>query len=192
MKSAPLSPQPPTTPPIADRLVHDPWRPVPALGGHASAPAGVFDRASLDDRSDVLTYTTEPYPEPWHLLGTPIVQLTVSSDAVSFDLCAVLSQVLPNGQVHPIAQGYRRVNPSSERSIEAPVTLTIPLQATYIQIPADAALRLSISAACFPAYPVNPGTGTLPAAARAIDAQIITLQIQAGSVQFDRSIVNEE
>ncbi|MGI0491005.1 CocE/NonD family hydrolase [Alkalinema pantanalense CENA528] len=190
--SAPLAAQPPTTAPTPDRLVHDPWRPVPAIGGHASAPAGVFDRASLDDRSDVLTYTTEPCTEPWHLRGTPIVHLTVDSDAVSFDLCAVLSQVLPNGQVLPIAQGYRRVQPSPEQAIESPITLAIPLQATYIQIPADAALRLSISAACFPAYPVNPGTGTLPAAARTIDAQIITLQIHAGSVQFDRSIVTEE
>ncbi len=31
-----------------DVLVHDPWRPIPALGGHASAPSGSFDRAALD------------------------------------------------------------------------------------------------------------------------------------------------
>jgi predicted acyl esterase len=40
---------------------------------------------------------------------------------------------------------------------------------------------LSLSAACFPAYPVNSGTGKLPADAKLIDAKIITLTISSGS-----------
>jgi uncharacterized protein len=43
-------------PKIPDVIVHDPWRPVPSVGGHASVPAGPIDRSSIDDRSDVLTY----------------------------------------------------------------------------------------------------------------------------------------
>ncbi|WP_445300189.1 MULTISPECIES: hypothetical protein [unclassified Microcoleus] len=41
-------------------------------------------------------------------------------------------------------------------------------------------MRLSLSAACFPAYDVNPGTGAPDGEARAIDANIITLTVSGG------------
>jgi uncharacterized protein len=174
---------------IPDVLVHDPWRPVPALGGHAVGPSGCFDRAALDDRSDVLTYTTEPLTEPLHLAGNGVVELdcrgsTTPSAAPSFDLCAVLSQVQPDGCVYPIAQGYRRVE-----SGESTTPLSITLQATCIQIPAGHALRLSLSGACFPAYPVNPGTGAAAQDARSVSAQIITIEIASDADRPSRVIL---
>ena len=47
-------------PTCEDVLVHDPWRPVPALGGHGGFPAGAMERSAIDCRTDVLTYTTLP------------------------------------------------------------------------------------------------------------------------------------
>jgi predicted acyl esterase len=41
-------------------------------------------------------------------------------------------------------------------------------------------LRLSIAGACFPAYPVNPGTGKSPTAASIAEARIVTLGVQHG------------
>ena len=41
-------------------IVHDPWRPVPAVGGHLSPTAGPVDRASVDQRSDVALFTGAP------------------------------------------------------------------------------------------------------------------------------------
>jgi uncharacterized protein len=58
--------------------------------------------------------------------------------------------------------------------------LRIQLQPTCIRIPPGSAIRLSVSGACFPAYPVNPGSGILPGEAKAIDAQIITLTLRSG------------
>ncbi|MBV9386016.1 MAG: CocE/NonD family hydrolase [Chroococcidiopsidaceae cyanobacterium CP_BM_ER_R8_30] len=156
-----------------DVLVHDPWRPVPALGGHAAIPAGSFDRSHLDCRSDVLTYTSTPLAEDWHLAGEVSVEIYCTADKSSFDLCAVLSEVQPDGNVYNFTQGYKQVN-----SGETPVRM--PLQATCRQIAKGKRLRLSLSAACFPAYLVNPGTGSLPKKARLIDAQIITLTVSCG------------
>ncbi|WP_317615839.1 CocE/NonD family hydrolase [Phormidesmis priestleyi] len=156
-----------------DQLVHDPWRPVPALGGHASAPSGSFDRASLDCRSDVLTYTSAPFDDGLQVIGQAIVTLYCSADMPSFDLSAVLSEVRPNGGVYNVTQGYRRVNSS-----EVTEPLQIVLQPICIQIAKGSAIRLSLSAACFPAYPVNGGTGATPGEAKAIAAQIITLTLQ--------------
>lgn len=174
-----------------DMIVHDPWRPVPALGGHCTIPSGAMERSPIDERSDVLTYTSEPLTTDLHLAGDITIQLYCQADALSFDLCAILSQVLPDGKVYNFSQGYIRVD-----SHQSP--LTIPLQATCIKIPQGHCLRLSLSGACFPAYPVNPGTGSLPKNTRLIEAQIITLKLKSGEdfpsclklpVYFEREIL---
>ncbi|MGF1515632.1 MAG: CocE/NonD family hydrolase, partial [Elainellaceae cyanobacterium] len=136
-----------------DSIVHDPWRPVGAVGGHAVFPAGAFDRAAMDSRADVLTYTTL-LEEDLHIAGAATVQVSCRSESPSFDLCAVLSDMHPNGKVYPLAQGYRRVQ--GHRDDDA---VSISLQPTAACIAAGHSLRLSLSGACFPAYPVNPGTG---------------------------------
>jgi uncharacterized protein len=153
-----------------DTWVHDPWRPVPAVGGHAVFPAGGVDRttehrAATDCRTDVLTYTTAPLETDLHLAGELSVELHCTADTPSFDLCAVLSEVKANG-VYNFSQGYQRIN-----SAQIPIQIT--LQPTCICLPKGSAIRLSISAACFPAYPVNPGSVT----DQLIDAQVITLTL---------------
>jgi uncharacterized protein len=51
----------------------------------------------------------------------------------------------------------------------------VTLQAIAIRIPKGHAVRLSLSAACFPAYAVNSGTGIALSKTTALDHQIITL-----------------
>ncbi|MEP0869221.1 CocE/NonD family hydrolase [Trichocoleus desertorum AS-A10] len=168
------------TPPEAiapDVFVHDPWRPVPASGGHAPLPAGSYDRSTLDCRTDIVTYTSAPLIEDLHIVGEAIAEIHCTADQPSFDLCVVLSEIKPNGSVYNLTQGYMRVNPG-----QTIAPLTIPLQATCVQIAQGNALRLSISGACFPAYPVNPGTGAFPAKTRLIDSQIITVAIASGKL----------
>lgn len=164
------SPSPDFIPP--DVIVHDPWRPVPALGGHAHAPAGVQERSRVDSRSDVLTYTSAPFTEPLLIFGEIFLDLMCWSDAASFDVCAVLSSVHPDGRVYNFCQGYIHLQPG-----QSTTPLTIALQPTCILLPTRYSLRLSLSAACFPAYPVNPGTGQLVSEARLIDQQIITIMV---------------
>ncbi|ARV59946.1 S15 family X-Pro dipeptidyl-peptidase [Nostocales cyanobacterium HT-58-2] len=156
---------------IDDVLIHDPWRPVPSLGGHAAIPAGCFDRTHIDCRSDVLTYTTQPLETDLYLTGDVIVEIWCTSDKASYDLCAVLSQVYPDGRVYNITQGYLRCQDGTHH-----VKRTIQLQATCVKIFKHHALRLSLSAACFPAYAVNSGNNST----LGIDAEIITLMVSCG------------
>ena len=158
---------------INDLLVHDPWRPVPALGGHAAIPSGCFERSHLDYRTDVLTYTTELLAEDLHLAGEVVVEVWGSGDKPSHDLCAVLSEVHPDGKAYNLTQGYLRVETSQKD-----VAMHILLQATCVKIAQGNALRLSISAACFPAYALNFGTGKSEASL--MDAEIITLTLNCG------------
>lgn len=158
-----------------DILVHDPWRPVPSLGGHASIPSGSLERSSLDCRSDILTYTSEILPEDLHLVGDIFVEIYCNSEQPSFDLCAIVSEVFPNGNVYNFSQGYCRVLPEEKSKF-----YKIQLQATCMKISRGNRLRLSLSGACFPAYPVNSGTGKLDLEARNLESKVITLLVQSG------------
>ncbi|ESA35354.1 peptidase s15 [Leptolyngbya sp. Heron Island J] len=144
-------------PPVSDVLVHDPWRPVPSLGGHASFPSGCFERSAIDGRSDVLTYTTGLLDTELAVVGNVTVTVNIEADASSYDLCAVLSVVYPNHRVFNLTQGYSRIDGGQ------PQTISLPLHPTCFRLIPGQALRLSLSAACFPAYSVNPGgTRTFP------------------------------
>ncbi|MEL7039217.1 MAG: CocE/NonD family hydrolase [Cyanobacteria bacterium J06592_8] len=164
-----------------DIWVHDPWRPVPALGGHATFPAGSFERSALDGRSDILTYTSAPLEEDLHLAGDVFVVVYCEADTPSFDLCAVLCEVRTDGCVYNFTQGYLRVE-----TPENPIS--IQLQPTCIKIPQGNAIRLSLSGSCFPAYPVNAGTGQAPSQTRLIDAQLITYTLRCGG-RFPSKVV---
>jgi uncharacterized protein len=159
-----------------DILVHDPWRPVPAVGGHAAIPAGVFERSHIDCRSDVLTYTSEPLIEDLHLAGNVMLEIWSSADQPSYDLCAVLSSMHPDGRVFNLTQGYVHC-PDGVNN----VSRKIQLQATCVRIAKGNALRLSLSAACFPAYAINSGNGAVIDSNSFLNAQIITVTVSCGA-----------
>ncbi|RMF20791.1 MAG: CocE/NonD family hydrolase, partial [Cyanobacteria bacterium J083] len=158
--------EPKNIPNQTDTIVHDPWRPVPALGGHANMPGGQWDRSSLDCRSDILTYTSAPLEEDLAIAGVITVQLYCYADTPTFDLSLVLSEVTPTQQVYNFTQGYARFTENlsqfqpdsllfSEAKSSLNLPLTIPLQPICIRLKQGNCLRLSISGACFPAYSIN-------------------------------------
>lgn len=178
----PETPEAETPEAQTDVLVHDPWRPVPALGSHAAAPSGSFDRSSIDCRTDILTYRSAPLESDLYLIGDVAVEIYCTADAASYDLCAVLSEVKPDGRVYNFTQGYLRVTDNQ-------TPLRVQMQATCIRIAKGNALRLSLSAACFPAYAVNPGTGATAGETSMMDAQIITITVQSGGERSSRLLL---
>jgi putative CocE/NonD family hydrolase len=169
-----LQPEPPPQATI-DYVVHDPWRPSPVHGGAYGSPPGPLDRAPVEARPDVMTFTTAPLAEPLALAGDVVAHLHVSDDAPDFDLACVLARVLPDGRSFELASGYRRIAADAARE-----TIAVPMRATCATLAAGDALRLSIAGAAFPAYPVNPGTGADPTAARRSAWRIITLGVHCG------------
>ena len=171
------------TPKIIDTIVHDPWRPVPSLGGHAGFPSGSFERSHLDTRFDVLTYTSQPLIEDLFLQREIKVEINVQADTSSFDLCAIVSEVYPDGAVYNFSQGYRRVNTS-----ETEQTITFFLQPICMKLAQGNAIRLSLSGANFPAYAINSGTNQFPSETKLIDYQVITLSVYSGGIALSKII----
>ncbi|MEA5452851.1 CocE/NonD family hydrolase [Leptolyngbya sp. CCNP1308] len=167
--------------PTEDVIVHDPWRPVPSLGGHCGLPSGPFDRGAIDSRTDVLTYTTKPLSEGMTLVGTAIATLYCQADAPSFDLSVVLSEAHSDGRVINLTQGHCRVD-KFDVANSRPQVVTVPLQPTACTLAPGHRLRLSVAAACFPAYTVNSGTGASVGDCAQIDHRIITVTLAHGPV----------
>ena len=167
----------------SDQVAHDPWRPVPSLGGHDAAPMGRQDRTALDARADIACYTSTPLTEDLLLIGRVDLDLWVETDAASFDLSAVLSEVTAEGRAIVLTQGYRRA------AVGEALPLRVSLRAICATIPLGSALRLSLAGASFPAHPVNPGTGTRLIETRAADCQVITLSLLHGGEQPSRLIL---
>lgn len=167
---------------INDIIVHDPWRPVPSLGGHCSIPSGSFERSQLDTRFDILTYTSEKLTEDLSISGTPFIEMYCTSDTPSFDISVILSEVKPDGNVYNFSQGYSRINSDN-------LPIKISLQPTCIKINQGNCLRISISGACFPAYAMNTGTGKSPNKEQLIDAQVITIKVWSKPDQISKIVL---
>ena len=169
-----------TQPLTTDIIVHDPWNPAPALGGHSAIPAGSFERSAVDARGDVLTYTSEPLSDELRVVGVPEVDVVIAVSTPCYDICAILSRIDSQGHVFNLTQGYRSVDKTASIQLSDSL-LSVPLHPTCFSLASGECLRLSISAACFPAYAVNPGTGQPLSERRLIDNQIITLTLTVGS-----------
>ena len=157
----------------ADPVVLDPWRPTPTTGGHADDPGGRVDRSETDARSDVATFTTAPVAQDMKLAGTPRVVMHCRSDQESFDLSLVLSEVMPDGHVINLTEGFRRVEAGA---VTTPIEVELrPVVARLLE---GHALRLSIALASFPAHALN--TGAADREARLMDAPITTVTVLHG------------
>ena len=117
-------------------IVHDPWRPVPAIGGHLGTTPGPAERTAVDQRSDVATFTTAPLVDELLLSGQPHLLLDAEADQPGFDLCISLSRLPAEANsVEQLSTGVVRVR--GEEALQ-PARRSVTLQ------PLHASLALSI------------------------------------------------
>jgi putative CocE/NonD family hydrolase len=159
-----------------ERFVHDPWRPVPAFGLAHGAGQGWSDRAAIDARFDVACFTTAPATSLVTYAGEPAALLHITTDARAFDVNATLSLVTREGKAMALSQGHACVMQGATPD----GGLRIAMRPICVTLQPGERLRLSIAGACFPAFPVNPGTGTDPRVATGAEAAPITFAIASG------------
>jgi len=160
------APCPADSPP--DRFVYDPENPVYTLGGQISTHGdvrGAKDRRSVQERDDVLVYTTEPLSDDLEVTGPVELELHFASSAVDTDFTATLTDVHPDGTAIHICEGIRGV--TFRESLEEPspiepgkvYRLTINLWETSMVFKAGHRIRLEVSSSNFPRYARNQNTG---------------------------------
>ncbi len=160
-----LSPIGPTEEP-QDHFVYDPDDPVPTCGGNTLIiSTGVQDQRRVEERHDVLVYTTEPLIDPLEITGPIVVKLFAATSAPDTDFTAKLVDVRPDGYVQNLADGIIRARYRESGSRPSLLTpgkvyeFTIDLWATsHVFFPGHR-LRVEISSSNFPRFDRNLNTG---------------------------------
>lgn len=149
-----------------DRYLYDPHDPVPTRGGTTLGLAmGVFDQRKIEERADVLVYTSEELTAPVEITGPIVLKLFAASSAPDTDFTAKLVDVRPDGYAQNLAEGIVRArfrDSLTHPTLIAPEQVyeyTIDLWATSHVFMARHRIRLEVSSSNFPRYDRNPNTG---------------------------------
>jgi putative CocE/NonD family hydrolase len=147
-----------------DTFTYDPRTPVPtgAAGAYSRAPT---DQRTLEERRDVLVYTSEPMTTPLEVTGPVQLVLWAASSATDTDFTARLVDVHPDGTARALTDGILRARYRSSRT--APTLLTpgtptefvIEVGATSNVFLPGHRLRLEVSSSNFPRFDRNLNTG---------------------------------
>jgi predicted acyl esterase len=95
---------------------------VPANKLRASEIRGPKNRSSVQEREDVLFYTTEPLTEDIEVTGPVDMKLYTASSAVNTDFTATLTDVHPDGvaihicESHPFRNLEQQFSPLCQKS----------------------------------------------------------------------------
>jgi putative CocE/NonD family hydrolase len=158
-----------TVPPDAeppDTYVYDPDNPVPSLGGNNLAiDIGVQDQQPVEQRTDVLVYTSDALEQPVEITGPVSVALWAASSTVDTDFTAKLVDVHPDGYAQNLLDGIIRAryreSASEPRLMEVgkPYLFTIDLWATSNVFRRGHRIRLEVSSSNFPRFDRNLNSG---------------------------------
>lgn len=165
-----LSVEPPARDDRPDRYRSDPMEPVPSVGGRVmytggTTLSGPFDQRRVEERDDVLVYTTAAFEEALELVGDVVARLHVSSSAPDTDFVVKLCDVGRDGRSRNLVDGWIRMryrDSWEEPSLLSPdevYSVEIPLGATGVLLPAGHRLRLQVASTSFPHLDRNMNTG---------------------------------
>ncbi len=163
-----------------DEFVYDPLDPVPTKGGgNLGLSAGAHNQAKIEDRADVLVYTTPMLESDTEVTGPISATIYAASSAVDTDFTVKLVDVLPDGTPVNIQDGVvRAAYRDGDLKTPSPIEpgkiyeYQIDLWATSNVFKQGHRIRVEISSSNFPRYNRNLNTGEpIIDATRAVSAQ---------------------
>ena len=147
---------------VATSFTYDPNSPTPQVGGPLLEPSGgPVDNAELERRTDVVTFDMPPLTEDASYIGTPTVELWVTSDVPAPQLFVRLNLVDSTGRSTNITDTI--VTARADRDAPGRVAVTLP--PTCLRVRAGERFRLVVAGGAFPRFARSPGTGESPATA---------------------------
>ncbi|MCA1656459.1 MAG: CocE/NonD family hydrolase, partial [Actinobacteria bacterium] len=150
----------------ADVYLYDPNRPVPFITvPNSSQIGGPDDYSAVEQRGDVLCYTTDVLEDDLAVVGPVRLLLHASSSAVDTDFSAKLVDVHPSGFCQRLCDGIIRAR--YREGVDHAVLMRpgtvyefdIDMWNTSQVVLAGHRLRLEVSSSAFPKYDRNLNTG---------------------------------
>ena len=161
-------------PPAADTpdtFIYDPMNPVPSYGGNVcctgnAVQGGSFDQSKIEERDDILVYSTDVLKEGFELSGPIDVTLFVSSDAKDTDFTVKLIDVDEIGKAWNLDETIQRMRYRDGYNkplvwMESGKVYKVKFQhmTTSNYFAPGHRLRIEISSSNFPRFDRNMNTG---------------------------------
>lgn len=150
-----------------DEFTYDGDDPVPTVGGNnlVGAAAGPYDQTKVEERQDVLVYSTAPLEQDMEVTGPVKMILYAASSARDTDFTAKLVDVHPDGKAYNLCDGIIRSR--YRNGMEKPALLEpdkaerfeIDLWVTSNFFKRGHRIRLEVSSSNFPRFDRNPNSG---------------------------------
>lgn len=154
-----------------DRFTYDPMQPVPSYGGNVcctgnAVRGGAFDQRKMEERPDILVYTSEPLAEGMEVSGPVDVTLYVSSDAKDTDFTVKVLDVYPDGRAYNLDETIQRMR--YREGYDKPVVwmekdrvyrVSFQPMTTSNYFDAGHRIRIEVSSSNFPRFDRNLNTG---------------------------------
>jgi putative CocE/NonD family hydrolase len=165
-----LTTRPPGSADNPDSFTYDPANPVTSYGGNVcciggAIDAGSFDQQKMEERADILVYTSEPLEQGIEVSGTVEVTLYVSSDVKDTDFTVKLIDVYPDGRAYNLDETIQRARyrEGYETAVfmEPGVVYELPVSpmSTSNYFAAGHRIRIEVSSSNFPRFTRNLNTG---------------------------------
>jgi putative CocE/NonD family hydrolase len=155
-----------------DTFTYDPMHPTPSYGGNVCCAAntipgngGALDQRKMEERPDILVYTSEPLAQDVEVSGPITVTLYVSSDVRDTDVTAKLIDVLADGTAYNLDETIQRLRYRDgddhtvwlDKGKIYKATLT-PMNTSNL-FAAGHRIRLEVAGSNFPRFDRNLNTG---------------------------------
>lgn len=182
---------------IADRFRADPDNPAPACPVTESRPLmaatwAPVDQRLIEQRDDVLVYTSAPFSKPLTFAGNAKAKLFVSADTADADWVLKLIDVHPDGFAQNLTVGILRGSFRDSELHPTPLEpnkiyeVTIDLGPIAAQIGDGHRLRVDICGAYFPLFDRNPNTAEGPFGKR---SAVATEQVYHDQTRLSRILL---
>jgi putative CocE/NonD family hydrolase len=156
----------------ADVFVSNPASPVPTRGGAMFGGSGTVPQNDVENRSDVLVYSSPPLAEDLEVTGPVSAVLYVATASLSADFAAKLVDVHADGVAYNVSDGIirRSYRPTAAPAAAEPTEITITLWPTSMVFRRGHRIRLEVAGSNFPRFDRNSNTGEPSATARTVAA----------------------
>jgi hypothetical protein len=141
---------------------YDPALPTPSVGGAVLArSAGIRDNRAVEERPDVLVFTSAPLLEPVVVAGEVSAEVSVIRDNPHADVFVRLCDVSPDGRSRNVCDGIVRLTDADPLD----GTVRISMIGAAHRFAAGHRLRVQVTGGAHPRFARNPGTGAADASA---------------------------
>lgn len=135
---------------------YDSNQPVPTIGGrNLFLESGAKDQRSIEERSDVIVFTSEELPNDMEVTGPIVAKIYVTSSQPTSDVVVRFCDVYPDGRSILIADGLTCLQLSSALEGSDVKEVDVDLWSTSIVFAKGHRIRISISGSNYPHFQKN-------------------------------------